>query len=363
MYARVAVAGLIAAAACRGSSVSSRDRVLTKLAPDVFAVLAGEGKALTTPPFRGLVDYMGSQLPKASHCVVDAALTGDQVAVSWSEHGTTIVIATTAPVKCPALSKIGPELWVATIGTGKLATGESVLTDPRFERARKYLASAPLAVYVDDPAIGRFLATAQPTPLEAWLAVDIDDADMATAVERELRAFVTRLSADVATAVASSHVTVSRDQLQVVARLDGASPGDLAAVVRAALHAPPRLTVDRRPAIPAAPRCPHLRDPVVDCKDDGKTLVVSSLAAVADLLGRAELAPRVASGQVDGLRVTHDVDALGLVAGDEIIEAAGRHVTTAMELVDALRGQHGATTLSFQRAGQRTVLAIVARGP
>ena len=139
MYARVAVAGLITVAACRGSSISQRERVLAKLSPRVFAVLAAEGKALTTPPFRGLVDYMRSELPKTSHCVLDAALASDQVAVSRSERGTTIVIATHATVKCPELSRIEPELWVGTIGTGELATGDSVLVDEVLACARESL--------------------------------------------------------------------------------------------------------------------------------------------------------------------------------------------------------------------------------
>jgi hypothetical protein len=355
MSARGSVWLFVALAACRSATPGARERLLDKLPGSASIVIAADGKALATRGFKAIVDRLRPEWPPSTRCVFDAAAKAEQVAMAQDDRGILIALDTRARVACPMLSHVDGDLWIATVGDAQLATGDSVLADPRFERARKYLEKAPLAIAMDDPAVGRFLATASPEPLEAWLAIDANDPVAAAAIERELRGLVTRVGDD----AVAGHVAIRQDGLQVVAETHDATASDLAAVVRAVLRSPPRITPRQ---VPPAPKvgCPSLQPPVIDCSDDGKTLIVSSLGAVADALGSG-VEPVVVDGQVDGLRVTRDIASLGLVRGDVIFAVGGRRISRAVQLVDDLRAERRATTLSFRRAGQPTVLAITQR--
>jgi hypothetical protein len=360
MSARGSVWLLVALAACRSATPSARERVLDKLPASASVVIAADGKALATRGFKAIVDRLRPEWPPNTRCVFDAAVKADQVAMAQDDRGIVVVLDTRAKTACPMLSHVDGDLWVATVGDAQLASGESILADDRFERARKYLEKAPLAIAMDDPVVGRFLATASPEPLEAWLAIDANDPAAAAAIERELRGLLARLTNDVATSSVAGHVAIRQDGLQVVAETHDATAADLAAIVRAVLRTPPRITPRQIPANPTPAGCPTPQPPVVGCGDDGKMLIVSSLGAVADALGTG-VEPVVADGQVDGLRVTRDIASLGLVRGDVIFAVGGRRISRAVQLVDDLRAERRATTLSFRRAGQPTVLAITQR--
>jgi hypothetical protein len=315
MISRLAWAVL--AVACGGQAVPDRDGVLSKIPATAIVVVAADGRALAHGRIRPLVDALRPELPAALGCVIDAALACDHVAVGiGADRAFTIAIATRAPVKCRALSKLPDGTWVATLGDGLVrADGASVATDPRFARARPYLGRAPIALAAE-LAGGKVIATAQPQPLEAWLAFDADSAATATAAEARARDHLARLAKNPATAPLAG-IAVTRSGSQVKVTLAGAPAGDLGLAAKAVLAR------EREVAAPPPIGCPgQVASPVVECK-----AATFRLPARAELATELSLAAVVSNGSLVGFRLGRPLAQLGLVAGDLIVAVDGRLVT------------------------------------
>ncbi|MGN6104769.1 MAG: hypothetical protein ACTHU0_06690, partial [Kofleriaceae bacterium] len=177
----------IAVAACRGAAPSARDRVLEQLPAGVELVATADSGALTDPRFRPVVDALRPLLPSSAGCAIDAALAGDAVALGVGPGQLTLVVASRRrpDAACSALSRIDDGLWVATLGAGAAADHGAAVATASFARARPYLARAPVAVAMV-AAGGQLIATAQPSPLEAWMAIDTTEA-LAAPLEARLR--------------------------------------------------------------------------------------------------------------------------------------------------------------------------------
>ena len=341
----IARAGLVVAlAACGRTPVPDRDDVLAKIPASASVVIAAEGRALAHGRIRPLVDALRPELPTALGCVIDAALASDRVAVGiGADRSLTIALATRAPIKCPALSKLGDGVWVATLGDGLVrGDGVSVAGDPRHARARPYLARAPIAVAAQWPE-GKLLATAQPQPLEAWLAIDGDAASVA-AIEARVREQVQQLAREPATAP-FSRIAVVRTGTQVRATLASAPVGDLGVAFKAVLARGRARESSPALACPAPPV-----PPVVECK------------ALAFRVPRRAAAPEpvlvavVANGMLAGFRLREPLASLGLATGDVIVAVDGKVVTSLASIRAAFAR---AATFTVRRRTSETVVRLV----
>ena len=324
----------LAVAACGRPPAPDRDRVLARIPATASVVIAADGRALGLARIRPLVDAPRPELPTALGCVIDAALAGEHVAIGiGDDRAFTIALASRAPVRCPALSRLEDGIWVATLGDGVVRAGAtSVADDPRFGRARPYLGRAPIAIAVQLSG-GRLLATAQPAPFEAWLAIDHETPAAATALETQARAFVKRMASDPATAP-FSHVAIARTDTQVVATLANVPAGDLGLAVKALLAR------ERARAMAPPIGCPPAPlPPVVECK-----AAAFRIPPRAPLAPELPLAPVVANGVLVGFRLGAPLAPLGLVAGDVIVAVDGRLVTALAPLRAAL-GRDAALTI------------------
>ena len=343
MISRGALAVL--ATACGSAAVPDRDGVLAKIPATAAVVIAADGRALAHGRIRPLVDALRPELPTALGCVIDAALASDHVAVGiGADRAFTIALASRAPVKCRALSKLADGIWVATLGDGvERADGASVASDPRFARARPYLGRAPIAVAAQ-LAGGKVIATAQPEPLEAWLAFDADSVATATAAETRARDHLARLGKNPATAPLAG-IAVTRTATQVKVTLGGALAGDLGIAAKAVLAR------EREVAAPPPIACPtQLAAPVVECK--AATFRIPPRAELAP----AELAPVVANGAVVGFRLGQPLPALGLISGDLIVAIDGR-IATALAQVRAALARD--SSLAIRRGRTEGVVRLV----
>nr|MBA3452340.1 hypothetical protein [Deltaproteobacteria bacterium] len=218
-----------------------------------------------------------------------------------------------------------------------------------------YLTTAPIALAFDVPG-GSAIATASPAPLEAWLALDPDPlfgplvADM---IESRMRSYVTALRREPATAPLGSHIEVTRSGTQIVARLGGAADADLAAATRAVIAAHGTVS----PPAQATFRCPPNAGALLSC-GPGNRLEVRALGAAVTPLIDASLAPVVANGVVEGLRLTTPVPALGLVLGDLVIAAQGHKVAHRIALAEILRRAKGSLALTIVRDGTTMQLTL-----
>ena len=350
-----AVVMLVASVGCHRARSTQRDRVLAAISSSVGLVIAAQGSVLASARVRPIIDALRPRWPASLGCVIDAALTADDVALGVAPDGTTLAIATHAPLRCPELSRLGPELYVATLGVGHVAdAGKSVLDDPAFARVRRYLATAPIAASAESALLGaRFLATATVDPLEAWVAIDAD-AHGAEVLEARVQALVERMRHDPSTAAVAAHTTVHRDGPQVIA--DFRSPDlELAPAVRTIAS-----WIDHPPAAIASPdfACPASSiAPVVSCRDRTE-YVVRSIGAIPDLLHDVRLDPVVANGAVTGLRLGGDVAALDLRKGDQVIAVDNRPVTSHDQLFDGMRKDQRELKLCVRRGAAVATLRI-----
>ena len=349
MAARVSIGLLAVAAACHRAAPSARDHLLGKLAGDAVVVVVADGRAISHPRIRGVLDVVAARWPASLGCVLDAAFASDQVAVVLDRGGNiTATLATRSSPRCAALSQREPGLWVATIGAGPAAVTRSVIDDARFARARPYLETAPIAAV----ALGQthVLATATPDPFEAWVAIDV--ADRADAVEQTITAQIGTLQRDPATAALAARLHLARPAAsQLVVRLDGPVAGDLAAAARAVLA----WADDRAHPVPAVFSCPPPA-PGVTCSDDTSYRVPSLERDLAAIVTVGRPAPVVSNGLVTGLRLDAAVRRLGLDAGDQIIAMAGRLVTSRAMLADRIAHARGETTVTVRRGTSEKVL-------
>ena len=308
---------------------------------------------------RPVVDALRPELPSSLGCVIDAALTADNVALGiGADRAFTVVIASRIePSKCPALSKLESGLWIATLGgaTPAASAADSVLASDRFVRARPYLTKAPIAL-ASVLKLGSLIATASPEPLEAWLAFDTSDT-FAPLAEAWLRDQLRRVVAEPATAPFAT-VEIQRTGPQIVASWTHPGSGDLALGVR-------KLLAWQHVAAPPAPTsvCPaKLEPPVIACANG--VFEVSSFTSLELLVLAAKLDPVIASGMVNGLRVASKIPPLGIEAGDILIAVNGRQLTSRTLLeVAFVRPIANPPTLTVQRVSTHTehVLRFVAR--
>ncbi len=352
MTSRAASALVLALAAC-GGEPPPRERVLARIPASSMAVLAASSPSLAHPQLRGVVDVLRPAWPSRLGCAIDAALAADHIALGITQaRSATLVIETRAEVTCPALAKITDRLWVATLGEPD-SGGPSVLADPKFLRARSYLATAPIALAFDVPG-GSAIGTATPAPLGAWLAVDVHPL-FADVIENRVRGYLAGLRGNQATEKLASSIEVTRTGSQIIARL-GNTDGDLAAATRAVLAAHARV----EPAVRPGYLCPPIAAPLLAC-EPGNRLVVSALGAAVTPLIDASLAPVVANGTVDGLRLTAAVPSLGLVTGDIVLAAQGRKLAHRIGLAEILRRAHGTLALTIVRDGTTIQLRLEER--
>lgn len=341
---------LALAAACARDAPTPRDRLLAQIRGDAVTVVVADSRAISHPRVRAVLDVLATRWPASMGCVLDAAFSAEQVAVAIdAARDLTVVIATANEPRCAALSQRAPGLWLATLGAGPAAPTTTVLEDDRFARARPYLTSAPIAA----ASLGEvhLIATAQPEPLEAWLAIDSADA-----VAQAITAQLTRLSEDASTAALAARLRVSRADAQVVIHLDGAAEGqggsvDVAAGARSLLAWAEQ---QARPA-PARFSCPA---PTADiaCTADTRYRVRSLRAAAARIVTDGNAAPVVANGAVSGLRIAAAVPSLGLVPGDIVIAIDGRLVASRAMFLHQLDEVRGATTVTVRRGATETEL-------
>ncbi len=340
---------------CRGASPPPRERVLARIPADAQIVLAADGPALSTPRMRAVVDVLRPRWPARFGCVIDAAIAGDHVAVGISAaRDMTVVIATRATVTCPPLSKIGENLWIATLGNGKRADARSVLDARAHARARTYLATAPIAASIVLPGV-EVLGTVSPEPFEGWLAIDTLELASALA-EQRVRGVVDRMARTESTAALAKLIVISHDETQVIARLTGPIDADLAIAVRTVVdwYAAPAV----RSAVGFA--CPPLGPPIIGCAN-GTSLSVSSLADAVAPLVAAEVAVIVENERVAWLRLDGPVPSLGLRKGDRLLAVDGRHLTSAAQLGDLLKGARRSTSVTIQRDAVTATLELAER--
>jgi len=347
---RAAVA--LALIACHRSP-TARERLLDQLDGAAVTVVVADGRALAHPRVRGVLDVVGAHWPTSMACVVAAALASDQAALTVDRSGNvSVLVATAADPRCAALSQRERGLWTATIGA-PAHPATSVLDDPRFARARPYLATAPIAAATLGDT--HLLATAQPEPLDAWLAIDVPGS--ADAVEHALADQLARMLRDPSTAAVASRLRTSRaDSAQVVVRLEGPVDGDLAVSARTLLA---WMEERVRPAA-ASFACPA-PVPGITCSDGTHFRVGSLRADLAPLLTTAKLTPVVANGAVTGLRLDTPIAPFGLDAGDVVVAMAGRLVTSRAMFAERIAQARGETTLTIRRGATEKRLHFVER--
>ena len=348
---------LVGSAACHHPATPPRERVLARIPAGAQVIIAADGPALSAPRMRAVVDVLRPRWPSRFGCVIDAALAGDHVAVGiTASRDMTVVVATRAQVTCPGLSKIDEGLWTATLGAGKPAAAGSVLDDGPHARARPYLLSSPIALSIALPGLS-VLATASSDPLEAWVAIDTLEIAV-TLVEQKVRGVVNHLAHADATAPFAKAIEISHTGAQVVARLTGPVDADLAIAVRT--------TIDwySVPAVRAAVgfSCPD-RDPtgVITGCTNGTSFTVASLANALAPLESAEVAVIIDNGRVEWLRLDKPIPSLGLRRGDLLLAAEGRHLGSANQLVEMLRGARRSISLTIQRDAVTATLELVER--
>jgi hypothetical protein len=337
-------------AACASTTPTERERAVGKLPAAAQVVAAADGTALA--PLRPVIDAARPFIPANLGCVVDAALTSEAVAVAVEPRaGTTIVIVTRAHVaRCPALSRIASDTFVATIGAGALAdtTAASPLRDSRWSRARRYLLDDPIAIAIDREG-QRLIAVAQPKPLAGWLSIDAVDTKP---IEQAMRSWLDRQRT---TALGSfaGNVTVEARGSQLLVRTTKPSVEELALLtvdVLRTLDAPsPKV-----PSTPFALACPT-GDTIVRC--NGTTAIVRSLATTLSIVSTADSAPVVAGGDVIGIRLLEDADVL-LRRGDIILGLDGHRITSPEQLFALARYLSERATLAVRRDGVDVVIDL-----
>ncbi len=339
-------------AACGGGDPPAREQVLARIPATSMAVLAASGPSLAHSRLREVIDVLRPAWPTRLGCAIDAALAADHVALGISHtRSATLVLQTRAEVSCPALEKLADQLWVARLGEPDAPTAGSVLDDPRFARARPYLAAAPIAMTLEVPG-GSAIATAAPAPLEAWLALDVHPL-FADVIEKRVRSYVEGLAADRATAPFARKIVVARTGTQIVARFDGDVDADLAGATRAVIAAHGKVA----PRARASYVCPPIAPPLLTC-EPGNVLAFTALGPAVTPLIDAPFAPVVANGMVEGLRLTAPVPSLGLVTGDLVVAAQGRKIAHRISLTEILRRARGSLALTIVRDGTTIQLGL-----
>jgi hypothetical protein len=291
-------------------------------------------------------------LPANLGCVIDAALTSEAVAVAVDTRaGTTIAIITRAHVaRCPALSRIATDTFVATIGAGALATARaaSPLGDPRWARAKRYLLDDPIAIAF---ARGdqRMIAVAQSNPLAGWLSIDATDTKP---IEQAVRAWIDRQRTTALGAFANN-LTIQARGSQLLVRATKPHVEELVLLTTEVLR-----MLDAPAASPATAftlACPSGNSNVVRCS--GTSAQVRSLASTLRTLVDTDTAPVIAGGDVIGIRLLEDAELL-LRRGDIILGLDGHRIASAAQLHELARYLADRATLAVRRDGADVVIDL-----
>jgi hypothetical protein len=341
----------MALGACGSRTPTARERALQELPANAQVIASADGPLLGTPGFRRVIDASRAKIPSDLGCVVDAALTSEAVALAFdSRVGTTIVVVTHAFVgNCSALSNLGGDRYVATIGGGSLVSDrkQSVLGDTQWEWARDYLLTNPIAIAAELPA-KRVLAVAQPEPLDGWVAIDAIEP---TAIDKELGELGARWRSEGKTQLGTKLKT-SRSGAQVIVRLDKPDVDDLITLVDDLVRnaSPPR------PAAAPAFACPPPSDIVKSCTG-GTALVVSSTKQALAAMTRGDLEPAIAGGDVIGVRILHDTQLL-VRAGDIVLGLDTRRVGSRAQLDAMIAGAGPNVALAIRRDGVDATVTV-----
>lgn len=340
MWALLPLACFVACHDRSDTRAGARERVLARIPADATAVLAADGSALAHPRIRGVIDVLAPRWPLRMACVIDAMFAGDQISIGIGPRGTTVVISTSAAVDCPALSNLGDDLWVATLGAGTIARDASVLDAPGRERARRYLLASPIAAVIER-AGGTMIGAANPEPLDAWLAFDTT-LDLAPAVEQRIVGYRTMFATRPVTGPFAAKLEVKRAGSQVVAALHGPIDADLSVAVR--------LAFDELAGAASITPAPWTAAP----------FSVRSIDAAVATITAAPLAPVIVNTRVRGLRLGAAVPSFGLREGDVLIGIDGRAVVDRAQLAERARGKTE-LELVVERGHTTTTLSLEAR--
>lgn len=340
--ARVILVGALAA--CASRTPTARERALEQLPANAQVIAAADGPMLASATFRKVIDGTRGKLPSDLGCVIDTALTSEAVAVAVDTRvGTTIVVVTRAFVgNCDALSKIGNDRYVATIGGGSLVSDrkQSVLGDPQWAWARDYLVSNPVAIAAELPA-RRMLAVAQPDPLDGWVAIDALEP---TTVDKQLNELAARWRRE-GWSKLGTKLKTQRSGAQVIARLDKPEVDDVIALVN-------ELTRDDASAAGKSPElaCPPVSDSIKSCDAQTHKLVVASTKQMLESMTRVDVEPMIDSGDIAGVRLLSDAHQI-LRKGDIILGMDSRRVGSQEQLDSMVEAVGPTATLAIRRDG------------
>jgi hypothetical protein len=324
--------------ACSSRSTTPRERALAQLPASAQIVAAADGPALASPSFRRVIDALRARIPAELGCVVDIGLTSEAVAVAIDPQvGTTIIVVTRAYVsRCPLLSKVGPDEYVATLGGGTIVSDRkaAVLDDPQWARARDYLLHDPVAFAAELPG-EHMVGVAQPDPLDGWFAIDALDAN---AIEKSLHKI--------------DKLAIKRTKNQLLVTIPHPAVDDVITVAIDLLqlaNAAPRAA---RPAL----ACLANGALFTSCKE-GTHYTVKSVREALRALTAAELVQVIGSGDIAGLRVAQDTPLI-FRAGDVITGLGPRRISTKAELTQVIESSGKTASLAFRRDGIDYVLEL-----
>jgi len=344
----------VALAACSSRTVSERERALERIPATAQLVFAADGKTLSTPPFRRVVDSLAPHVPPTMTCVVEAAMASSTVAIAIElGAGTTIILDTTKPIdRCPVLSKIADHVWVATIGSGAPAASraQSILAASTWERARPYLQREPIALAGELPEL-RLVAVAQPEPLDAWLAIDATNTDE---VEKAIQRMFDRWRVP-PTIELSAKLKMARTGTQVSVQADALTVEDFITIITDTIdvaEAPPP-----PPGIASAFLCPASPGyGIVSCHD-GTHYKVSSVERIVKTLATLDASPVIAAGDVIGIKLDADPP-LPFVRGDVILGVDSHRIADRANLAMLAPSLKGAAMIAVRRGGIDAVLSL-----
>lgn len=341
-------------AACSSRTVGERERALERIPAQAQLIFAADGTALATTTFRRVVSSLTSHVPPSLACVVEASMTSEAVVVgAQPDVGATIILVTRAVVDgCPALSRIGEHMYVATVGAGGLAPAraQSIMSDAGWERARPYLVREPIALAAELPDV-RVVAVAQPDPLDAWLAIDAVDS---AAVERRIKSVLEQWR-EPATIELAGKLTLTRAGTQVSVQADALTDDDVVHIVRDTVRA-----FEAGPAAPTPEQvfaCPPTTgNGIVSCHD-GTNYKVASVEEIVRELAFIEAAPVVSGGDISGVRLL--AEPKRIFQRDDVILGIDSHrITAAQQFIDIAAHLGGKASIAVRRAGVEAVLDL-----
>jgi hypothetical protein len=324
--------------ACSSRSTTPRERALAQLPASAQIVAAADGPALASPSFRRVIDAMRPRIPAALGCVVDVGLTSEAVAVAVDPHvGTTIVVITRAFVgKCPLLSKVGGDEYVATLGGGTVVTDRktAVLDDPQWARARDYLLHDPVAFAAELPG-KHMVGVAQPDPLDGWFAIDALDPN---AIESALKKV--------------GKLDIKRTKNQLLVTLAHPTVDDVITVAIDLLKLADVSPSAARATLPCLPN----GELFTSCKD-GTHYTVKSVRDALRALTAGELVAVIGSGDIAGLRVEQDTPLI-LRKGDVVFGLGARRIADKALLTQVIDASGRTASLAFRRDGTEYVVEL-----